>query len=60
LYDLKGRLVTTLVDEHLSAGRYEIPWHGKDSAGRNTPSGVYFARLETRERMIISRMTLVR
>ena len=60
VYDLKGRLVTTLVDEHLPAGSYEIPWRGKDSAGRNTPSGVYFARLETRDRLIKSRMTLVR
>lgn len=60
VYDVGGRLITTLVNEHLSSGRCEILWQGKDSTGRNTPSGVYFARLETGGQMILGRMTLIR
>ena len=44
VYDAIGREVTTLIDEELRAGSYEIDWDGS-----SYPSGVYFYRLETRE-----------
>lgn len=42
IYDILGRKVTTLVNEKLSPGAYEVEW----DAG-NYPSGVYFYKLET-------------
>ncbi len=45
IYDVRGRLVTTVVDEVLPAGTSSHAWHGRDDAGRALPSGVYFARL---------------
>ncbi|MFH1689796.1 MAG: S8 family serine peptidase [Candidatus Eisenbacteria bacterium] len=45
LYDIRGRLVTTLVDRNQAGGAYEAAWDGRDSAGRTVASGVYFARM---------------
>jgi len=47
VYDVRGRLVRTLLDTEQSAGYYEIVWQGRDDAGRQLGSGVYFYRLVT-------------
>lgn len=46
IYDVSGRLVRTLVDEHRSAGRYSAQWNGDDDAGWPVASGVYFYRMQ--------------
>lgn len=40
VYDVAGKLVVTLVDGELPAGRYETTWDAK-----GMPSGIYFYRL---------------
>jgi subtilisin-like proprotein convertase family protein len=45
VYDLQGKLVATLADGTLTAGRHETIWTGRDDAGRQTASGMYFYRL---------------
>lgn len=47
LYDVAGRLLTTLVDGYRGPGEHEVAWDGATSTG-TAPSGVYFARIETR------------
>jgi len=46
VYDVAGRLVTTLVDEPLLAGPHQVHWDGRDRSGRVAASGVYFYRLD--------------
>ena len=46
VYDLMGRRIRTLVDERREAGHWTVRWDGKDSAGRDAASGLYFYRLE--------------
>jgi len=46
IYDLRGRLVRTLVSEPKRGGDYLAVWHGRDDTGREMGSGVYFYRLE--------------
>ncbi|RJP74932.1 MAG: T9SS C-terminal target domain-containing protein [Candidatus Zixiibacteriota bacterium] len=41
VYDISGRLVSTLVDGHKSAGSHEITFDAS-----SLPSGIYFARLQ--------------
>ena len=46
VYDISGREVATLVNEHKSAGTYEARFDiGTATGGRNLASGVYFYRL---------------
>jgi len=45
VYDASGRLVRTLVEGPLAAGRHRAAWDGLDALGRKATSGVYFYRL---------------
>jgi len=60
VYNLQGRLVRTLVDADLAAGRHELPWSGLDNAGRSVPSGVYFVRAVHPDGIDRQRMSLVK
>jgi hypothetical protein len=46
VYDTRGRLVRTLIDSYVAAGRHSIRWNGQDDGGRSVSSGVYFLRLQ--------------
>ncbi len=43
IHDARGRAVRRLVAE-VRDGRGELAWDGRDDAGRDLPSGVYYAR----------------
>ncbi len=45
VFDVNGRRVRTLVDEHLTPGEYESMWDGREVGGRRVAAGVYFVRL---------------
>lgn len=60
LYDIKGRLVKKLIDEHHGAGLHDVVWRGEDDSGRRAASGVYFARMRADGRDEIQRMMLVK
>lgn len=47
VFDLKGRLVTTLADRSFEAGSHVLTWDGRSADGRVVPSGVYHYVLET-------------
>jgi len=50
VYDVTGRLVSTLVDNEKISGTREARWNGKDRRGADVASGVYFCRLITQEK----------
>ena len=60
VFDLRGRLVRTLVDEAMDAGRHDAQWDGRDAEGRELPSAVYLSRLQAGAHVEMGRMTLVR
>src|SRR5262245_298236 len=45
VFDMSGREVRTLEAGSFAAGEHAPRWDGRDSAGRDMPDGVYFARL---------------
>ena len=60
VHDLRGRLVATLADGDLPAGRHEFAFHGADASGRGLPSGTYIYRLVAGGEVLSRRMTLVK
>ncbi len=60
VFDLRGRIVRTLADTELAAGRHEVIWDGNDRQGRSVASGSYLASLVTEQGAVRSRMTLLR
>jgi hypothetical protein len=55
IYDILGRDVTTLVNEQLKPGAYEVDWDGS-----NYTSGVYFYTIRTEGYTETKRMVLVK
>ncbi len=47
VYDVTGRLVRTLLDATRPGGAGRVSWDGRDAAGKNAPTGVYFVKLVT-------------
>jgi len=47
VYDVRGRMIRTLVDEKKSPGIYTVKWDGKNEKGLNVESGVYLFKLES-------------
>jgi len=60
VFDARGHVIVTLVDEQRDGGFHPVRWDGTDSAGRVVASGVYFARLITDGRSLTKSMTLIR
>ena len=60
VFDVQGRRVRRLQSGAMAAGTHRITWDGRDSAGRETSSGVYFCRLTAGNQVHLHKMTLVR
>lgn len=60
VFDIRGRRVGSLLDEDLAAGHHAVVWDGRDQAGRQTASGVYFVRIVSGDFEHVRRATLVR
>lgn len=60
IYDVRGRLVRTLVDADMPAGGHETVWHAEDDAGRRVASGVYLYLLQTKQETRTRKMVVVR
>jgi len=45
IYNTKGQLVKTLINEAKEAGNHSVVWNGKDNSGRSVSSGVYFYKM---------------
>jgi len=60
VYDAAGRLVRSLIDEDMPAGRYGETWDGRDTKGSIVASGVYFYRLDAGAFTETRKMVLLR
>lgn len=57
IYNLLGEKVFTLYEGIQPEGVYTVQWNGRDEAGRNLASGIYFYRLMAGEHVEIRKMT---
>jgi len=57
LFDVRGRLLSTLLDAPRDAGPHELVWHGEDGRSQPLASGVYVVELradgETRTTKVV-------
>ena len=60
IFDARGSLVRTLLNEHLTAGLHTAVWNGRDNRGAAVSSGVYFYRLESAQQAQTRRMLLLK
>lgn len=60
VHDPSGRTVRTLASGSLSGGSHGYVWDGRNDAGRPSPSGLYFIRLEAGDRVLSRKIMLTR
>ena len=60
IYNLMGQKVTTLMNEYLNAGQYNVVWDGRNDSGDPVSSGVYFYTIESGDRFDSKKMLLLR
>jgi hypothetical protein len=61
IYDVKGRLVRTILDEeHLHPGSYQMGWDGLDQNSAKVAPGVYYCKLQIGARSLTKRVILLR
>lgn len=67
VYDISGRQIANLVDNSQQPGTYEATWNGKNDAGADVASGVYYYRIEVSDeinsdnkRVEVNKMLLIK
>ena len=60
IYDVAGRLVRELVNEHRAAGTWSVQWNGEDDRGQRVASGVYFYRMRAGSFVDTKKMVLLK
>jgi outer membrane protein assembly factor BamD (BamD/ComL family) len=64
VFDIRGRLVYTLINAQIPAGTHRVRWNGVNETGQPVASGVYYYRINyasTRERRTaVRKMMLIR
>jgi hypothetical protein len=60
IYDGQGRLVQTLLDAPISAGRHEVEWNGLNQQNDTAASGVYLYILQSGSFREMKKMILLR
>nr|MBC8196359.1 lamin tail domain-containing protein [Candidatus Neomarinimicrobiota bacterium] len=60
IYDLKGNLISNLIDNIYAPGNYSVIWNAENNNGNAVPSGLYFYQLKTSSDILTKSMLLVR
>lgn len=60
IYNLRGQLVSTLVDDNRESGNYLVRWDGKTGTGGEVGSGIYLYRLSVGDHTAVRKMVLLK
>ena len=60
IYNVRGELVKTLLNENMDATTHSVIWDGRNSTGQSVASGVYFYSLKAGSYEKMEKMTLVK
>jgi hypothetical protein len=60
VFDLRGRLVSTIVDATLEPGPHSVAWAGQGRSGARLGAGIYWMRFEAEGREFVKRVVLLK
>lgn len=60
IYNIRGQLVKTLVNDTGTPGNYSVVWSGKDDNDQSVNSGIYFSRLVVGDQTSVKKMLLLK
>ncbi|MCK4445955.1 MAG: T9SS type A sorting domain-containing protein, partial [Candidatus Marinimicrobia bacterium] len=59
IYNTIGQRICTLMRDYTQPGNYQVIWNGKNDAGEQVPSGIYFYQLRTVEFGILTKKMIL-
>jgi len=60
VFDVRGRLIRTLLNQSVVEGTHITPWDGQDENGGNVASGIYFVRMTSFGQVTIRKALVLR
>ncbi|MGC9361313.1 MAG: FlgD immunoglobulin-like domain containing protein, partial [Candidatus Syntrophosphaera sp.] len=60
IYNVKGQLVKTLVNDEKASGNHSVVWNGRDDNGSSVSSGVYFYKMNAGKYSSTKKMILMK
>lgn len=60
VFDVAGRLVSTVADQQYASGRHEVTWNGRTGQGESVANGVYFVHFVTPGTQLVQRVMIVK
>ena len=60
IFDLRGRLIKTVLNKYMVAGKHSIKWDRTDKNGKNVTSGIYFYILRVSDAYQTKKMILLK
>jgi hypothetical protein len=60
IYNVRGQLINTLVNDQLKAKNYSVVWNGTDATGKSVSSGIYMYRLSHNGKNLSAKMLLAK
>jgi len=60
IYNVKGQLVKTLINETKAAGTHTVVWNGSDNNNRPVSSGVYYYKMNAGKYSSTKKMILMK
>ncbi|MBN1782946.1 T9SS type A sorting domain-containing protein [bacterium] len=60
IFNARGELIATLINEKVEAGAHSVTWNGLDSQGRQVSTGIYLCRFETDSYSKTMKMMMIR
>jgi hypothetical protein len=60
IYNMKGQLVSNLVNAPMNAGNHQLVWNGRDDKGSPVASGIYLYRMEAGSYRATQKMMLMK
>ena len=60
IYNAKGQLVKTLVNEDKASGNYKVVWNGRDNNNQAVSSGIYFYKMQAGKYSSTKKMVLMK
>jgi hypothetical protein len=60
IYDLRGRLIRTVLDESRTTGSQSVAWNGFDASQRRVASGRYYVRITAPQGQEVRSVTVLK
>lgn len=59
IYDISGKLITTLQDEYQTQGWHSVIWNGTNQYGEQIPTGLYFSKITSGNEVKTTKLMLL-